>query len=173
MTLPLPPVFSGCDFSGRNAVCKPAKTFGAKVAPILPPRPDWDGVAADFLHDFFPGHVWIIEKFFTESHRHFEIYGVGVYTIFRLSNNNFLHNVAGKVEGRQRRPDFLLHKVIPLVCETIARKAKKTRPLICEGVAFRIRHLIYKLKMVFFWPLVCAIALRICLGDNYDFILII
>ena len=117
------PRFLGCDFLGRNAVCEPAKTFGAKVASILPSWPDWDGVAADFLHNFFPGHVRVIEKFFTESHRHFEIYGVGVYAIFRLSNNNFLYNAAGEVEGRQRRPDFLLHKVIPFPVEVHQSRA--------------------------------------------------
>ena len=114
---PPPPVFSGCDFSGRNTVREPAKTLGAKVAPVLPSRPNWDGVAADFLHDFFPGHVWVIEKFFTESDRHFEIYGVGVQPVGRLLNDDFLHDSAGEVEGGQRRIDFLFHKVIPFPVE--------------------------------------------------------
>lgn len=99
---PPTPVFSGCDFSGRNTVCKPAKTLGAKVSLVLPSRPDWNGMAADFLHDFFPGHVWIVEKFFTESDRHFEVYSIGIQAIGRLLNNSFLHNAAGEVKGSMR-----------------------------------------------------------------------
>ena len=100
-------------FLGRNAVCEPAEALRAKVSLVLPSRPDWNSVAADFLHDFFPGHVWIVEKFFTESDRHFEVYSIGIQAIGRLLNNSFLHNAAGEVKGSKSRVDFLLHKVIP------------------------------------------------------------
>ncbi len=104
-------------FLGRNAVCEPAEALRAKVSLVLPSRPDWNGVAADFLHDFFPGYVRTIEKFFAESDRHFEVYGIGIQAIGRLLNNSFLHNAAGEVKGSKSRVDFLLHKVIPFAVE--------------------------------------------------------
>ena len=40
-------------FLGRNAVCEPAEALRAKVSLVLPSRPDWNGVAADFGAIFF------------------------------------------------------------------------------------------------------------------------
>ena len=75
---PPPPVFWACGFLGCDTIGEPAEALRPKVSLVLPPRSNWNSVAANFLHDRSPGHVRIIEKFFTKSNRHFEVDGVGI-----------------------------------------------------------------------------------------------
>ena len=90
-------------FLGRNAVCESAEALRSKISLVLPSRSDWNGVAADFLHDRSPGHVWVTEEFFAKCNSHFKVHGVGIYAVFRLPDNNIPHDPAGEVKHCQSR----------------------------------------------------------------------
>ncbi len=77
-TSPPPPVFWACGFLGCDTIGKPAEALCPKVSFVLPPRSNWNGVAANFLHDRSPGHGRVIKKFFAKSNRHFKVHIVGI-----------------------------------------------------------------------------------------------
>ena len=83
----------------------------------MPPRSNWNSISANFLHDRAPGYVRVIEKFFAKSNRHFEVHSIGIYTIFWLSNDDFLYDSACEIESGQRRINLLLYKIVPLAVQ--------------------------------------------------------